>query len=334
MNGNNSLFVSVIIPCRNEEKFIAKCLDTIIEQDFPKENLEVLAIDGMSEDRTWGIIEKFTLKYPFIKLLENPQKYTSFGLNKGIKEARGEVIIRMDAHAGYEKDYISKCVKYSKEYNADNIGGIIKTLPAKDTIIAKAIAMVLSHPFGAGGSYFRIGAKTPKWVDTVFGGCYKKEIFDKIGLFNENLIRSQDLEFNLRLKKVGGKILLVPDIVGYYYPETTLSAFLKKNFRDGIWAIYPFKFTKTPLRLRHYIPALFTGFLILSGLLSFVYLNFFYLLSLSLFFYLIVSFYFAFRVAVQERDIRYLFLMPVAFACRHFGYGLGSIFGIIKLIKD
>jgi len=188
--------------------------------------------------------------------LDNPKKYTPFRLNIGIKNSRGEVIVRMDVHAGYEKDYVSKCAKCLKEYDADNVGGIIKTLPAKNTLTARAVALSLSHRFGA-ASDFRAGITQPKEVDTVFGGCYKKKVFDKIGLFNEKLLRSRDLDFNLRLKKAGGKILLSPDIVSYYYPKDNLKDFFKHNFQDGIWAIYPLKFVKIPFKLRHYIPLIF-----------------------------------------------------------------------------
>jgi len=307
--------VSIIIPCQNEEKYIGKCLDSIINQDFPKENLEVLVIDGMSEDKTKEIIEKYANQYSFIKLLENSKKFTPFGLNIGVKEAKGEIILRMDAHASYEKDYISKCVKYLNEFNADNVGGILKTLPAENTISAEAIALSLSHPFGVGTSYFRLGAKEPREVDTVFGGCYKREVFEKIGLFNENLKRSQDIEFNLRLKRAGGKILLVPDIISYYYPKSNLEDFFLHNFEDGTWAVLPLKFVKTPLKLRHYIPLIF----VLT-------------LPLSIWPYIPISLFFSAQIAFCEKDPRLFFVMPLIFATRHFGYGLGSIWGLVKII--
>jgi GT2 family glycosyltransferase len=275
-------------------------------------------VDGMSEDRTREIIEDFRLKNANlkIKLIDNPRKFTNFAFNIGIKEAKGEIVMLMGAHATYEKDYVSKCVKYLKEYNADCVGGVLKTIPAENTLIAKAIAISLSHPFGAGTSYFRIGAKEPREVDTVFGGCYKKEVFGKIGLFNENLLRSQDMEFNLRLKRVGGKILLFPDIVAYYYPQLNLKDFFLHNFKDGIWAILPFKLAKTPLKLRHYIPLFFV--------LTF---------PISIWSYILLSLFFSAQIALREKDFRLFFLMPIAFFCRHFAYGLGSIFGLIKLLK-
>lgn len=290
---------------------------TVLTQDYPKDKMEVLVVDGKSEDKTREIVESFQLENPQFKieLLDNPQKFTSFGLNLGIKNSQGSVIIRMDAHAGYEKDYVSKCVKYLQEYNADNVGGAIKTLPAKNTLLAKAIALCLSHFFGA-ASDFRIGTDQPKEVDTVFGGCYKRAIFDKIGFFNENLKRSQDLEFNLRLKKAGGKIILHPDIVSYYYPKSKLGEFFWHNFQDGIWAIYPLKFVKIPFKLRHYIPLIF----ILT-------------LPLTLWPYILLSLFFSLQVALHEKDLRLFFVMPLAFGARHFGYGLGSLAGLAKLLN-
>ena len=344
-------FISIIIPCRNEEKYIERFLNSVIEQDYPKEKMEILVIDGTSNDRTREIVKNYCQKYSFIKLLDNPDKFTPFGLNIGIKEAKGEIIARMDAHAVYEKDYLSKCVRYLEEYKADNVGGIIKTLPGKDTIIAKAIAICLSHIFGAGnsyfrilggnkvlpsetrnGSYFRIGLKEPQPVDTVFGGCWRKEIFDKISLFNEKMLRSQDLEFNLRLKESGGKILLFPDIVSYYYSQSTLLGFLGHNFLDGTWITYPLKFGVQAFSWRHLVPLVFLISLVGSFLLSFLSTFFLFLFFFFLFFYILVNLYVSFRISKRQKDFRYFFIMPVVFSVRHFPYGLGSIWGIIKAL--
>ena len=325
-------FVSVIIPCRNEEKFIEGCLNSIVGQDYPKENLEVLVIDGISEDKTQDVVKKFAEKYHFIKLLENHKKFTPFGLNIGVKNAKGEIIIRMDAHAGYEKNYISKCLKYLKEYDADNVGGVIKTKPADNTLISKSIANSLSSFFGAGSSYFRIGVKEPKWVDTVFGGCYKRKVFEKIGYFNEKLIRSQDLEFNLRLKKAGGKILLVPEIVAYYYPSSNFRDFVRHNFSDGVWVTYPLKFGIRVFKSRHLISLIFTSGVILALIFSpFSFLaRFLFVLIFGS--YLILNLFFSLKIAWREKESKFLFILPVVFASRHIGYGLGSLRGFLKIL--
>jgi len=322
----NLPFVSVIIPCRNEEKYIEKCLDSLLAQDYPRDNLEFLIVDGVSEDKTKEIVKTYVNKYPFIQLLDNLKKFTSFGLNIGIKKAKGDIIIRMDAHAEYGKDYISQCVNSLKEYKADNVGGAIKTLPAGKSILARAIAIVLSSIFGAGSSFFRIGSKKPKWVDTVFGGCYKKEVFKKIGFFNERLIRSQDIEFNQRLRKSGGKILLVPDIKVYYYPQSTFKDFLKHNFNDGVWTLYPLKFGIKIFSWRHLIPLFFVLGLIVLAEISY------YLFLFAIFFYFLVSIFFSFFLAIKEKSLGLLIVLPIVFANRHFGYGFGSIWGLIKIM--
>jgi len=330
----NLPLVSVIIPCRNEAKFIANCLESILKQSYPKDKMEILVIDGMSGDKTREIIEKLKAKNEKlkIKVLDNPKKFTPFALNIGIKNSKGEIIIRLDAHATYIKDYILKCIKYLKEYNADNVGGVWKIMPRETTLINKSICLASSSVFGAGNAYYRMGySKGLKWVDTVFGGCYKREVFKKIGLFNENLVRSQDMEFNLRLKKAGGKILLVPDIIAYYYPKSNFKEFFVHNFKDGIWAIYPLKFVKIPLCLRHYIPFIFILSLLGTGLLGIFFPIFFWLFLFIFGSYFLVANYFSVKISTKEKDIRFLFLMPVAFACRHIGYGLGSIWGLIKI---
>jgi glycosyltransferase involved in cell wall biosynthesis len=236
-------FVSIIIPCRNEERFIGSCLESIIANDYAKEKLEVLAIDGMSEDGTQAVIENYSKEYPWIRLFKNPKKITPVALNMGIMTSKGEIIIWMSAHNQYEKNYISCSVENLNKYGADNVGGVMKTLPRLDDFIGHAIVASLSHRFGVGNSYFRVRTNEPKWVDTVFGGCYRREVFDRVGFFNENLVRGQDMEFNLRLKKAGGKTLLVPDIVSNYYARSDIKSFCKHNWTNGLWAILPFLYS-------------------------------------------------------------------------------------------
>jgi glycosyltransferase involved in cell wall biosynthesis len=325
--------VSIIIPCRNEEKFIATCLDSIIANDYAKDKLEVLVVDGMSEDGVRDIIRQYTKQYPFIRLLDNPKKITPCALNIGIKNASGEIIMRMDAHNTYDKEYVSKCIKYLKERNADNVGGAIRTVSRDGTFIGKAIALVLSHRFGVGNSVFRTGSKEPKCVDTVFGGCYKKEVFERIGLFNENLARGQDMEFNLRLKKAGLKTLLVPEIVSYYYARSGLKSFCRHNFVNGVGLIYPpLKFGIVIFSWRHLAPLAFVSSLIGSALLSFFSPIFLRLFLVIFSLYLSINIYFSIKSAIRERNIKYLFIMPIIFSTLHISYGLGSLLGIKKLL--
>jgi len=328
---NDFPFVSIIIPCRNEEEFIGKCLDSIIAQDYPKDRIEILVIDGRSTDKTRENVKKYAQKYPFIKVLDNPRKITPTALNIGIKRAKGEIIIRMDAHNVYEENYISKCVKYLKEYNVDNVGGILITLPANNTIVAQSIALAFSHPFGVGNAYFRIGSKKPKFVDTVPFGCYKKEVFEKIGLFDEDLLRGQDAEFNARLKKNGGKILLIPKIVSYYYARDSLSKLWRMYFQYGYFKPLTAKKIGNVYTFRQLIPGAFVGSLIISLVLSVIYRPFLWFFIFILGSYIITDLVFSLRISLKK-GFRFFFVLPLVFAIMHFSYGLGYLKGIWDFI--
>jgi len=329
---DNLPFVSAIIPCRNEEKYIGKCLDSITQQDYPKENLEVLVVDGESQDKTKEAVGEYVKKYSYIKILDNPKKITPAAMNIGIENAKGEIVMKLDAHTTYERNYISKCIFYLKKYKADNVGGILISLPSKDTLVPKAIAISLGSPFGAGNSYIKIGAREPKWVDAVAFGCFRKEIFKKIGPYDERMIRSQDLELNQRLRKNGGKILLAPDIVGYYYPSSNLRSFFRHNFADGLWVTYPLKFGKFVFSWRHLLPLFFVVSLIVLLVISYFLKFFFWVFLGVLALYLLANFYYSFSISLKRKKLGYLFIMPIVFAIRHFGYGLGSIWGFLKII--
>lgn len=330
--GNNSPLVSIVMPCRNEERFIGQCLDSIINGDYPIDRLEILIGDGMSEDGTRTIIEKYIKDYPFIKLFDNPQKIAPVAQNIGIKNAVGEIIMIMDAHSNYRHDYISKCVKYLKEYNADDVGGIIITLPRDNSLFAKVIALVLSHPFGAGNAYFRIGSKKPRPVDTVPYGCYQRNIFKKIGLFNEKIARGYEIDFNSRLKKADGKILLFPDIVVYYYVRSNFKDFLKHNFLNGFWITYKLQFVAEVFALRHLVPLVFMLSLMGSGILAAFSPLFWQLFLLILSLYFFMNIFSSFKIARKGKNPKYLFISPLIFAALHISYGLGSIWGLIKLL--
>jgi glycosyltransferase involved in cell wall biosynthesis len=330
---HNKFTISLIIPCRNEEKYIARCLNSVIEQDYPMDNLEVLIVDGMSKDKTPQIVENYREKLLSIKILKNPKKITPCAFNLGISYSKADIIMIMSAHSTLGKEYISKCVKYLDKHNVDNVGGIWITLPGDDTIIAQSIALTLSHPFGVGNTYFRIGSEEPKYADTVPFGCYGKEVFKKIGLFNEKLIRNQDLEFNLRLKKAGGKILLVPDIVSYYYARSTLRALAKNNFSNGFWVVYSSKFAKMPFSIRHLIPFFFVLSICASLILSFIYRPFIYLFVLVFVAYLISNILFSLGISFKK-GFKYFVPMMASFTTLHFSYGFGSMRGLIKLLWE
>jgi len=329
---NSQPRLSIVIPCRNEKTFIGKCLDSIIANDYPKDKLELFVVDGMSEDGTREIINQYSQKYAFIRVLENTKKITPCALNIGIRDASGEVVMRIDAHTTVEKNYISKCITYLIEYKAANVGGVWRILPRNNSLMGKTFTLVLSHPFGIGNAYYRfIKSGYPLWVDTVPFFCCRKEIFNKIGLFNENLARGQDQEFNLRLIKNRMKSLLVPEIVSYYYTQPNLKSFIKHNFINGVWAILPFRYSRIiPVSLRHLVPLVFISAVIIFGLSSFINTGSLYIFAAILKIYLLTNLYFSAKTAIKEKDIRFLFLSFFVFAALHASYGLGSLFGLIR----
>lgn len=225
--------ISMILPCRNEAQFIGPCLDTLLASRVPAGSLEILVVDGMSDDATRSIVARYAARYPGIRLLDNPRRIVPAALNIGITASTGEIIVRADAHALYPSEYVPRLVEALATTGADNVGGRIVTLPQNDSPEAWAIALALSHPFGVGNSYFRIGSNAPRWVETVPYGCWRREVFDRIGGFDEELVRDQDDEFNYRLLRAGGRILLVPDVVSYYFARDSVRLTASMMYQYG-----------------------------------------------------------------------------------------------------
>ena len=215
---------------------------------------------------------------------------------------------------------------------ADNIGGICRTVASEDCGIAKAIAVALAHPFGSGNAYIRIGSIGPRWTDTVAFGCYRKEVFDRIGLFNENLAGSSDLDFNKRLRAAGGKILLVPDIVINYYADPDLNSFWRHNLADGVWATYVLKFRSKAFSWRHWIPLAFVSSLIGSLALAVVWPPARWLGLAIGGSYGLVNIGVSTAITMRERDARYLWTLPIVFAIRHCAHGLGALLGLVLVL--
>jgi glycosyltransferase involved in cell wall biosynthesis len=326
-------YISIITPCRNEETFIGKCLDSIIANGFPKDKLEVFVIDGRSTDRTREIVDGYSQQYSFIKLIDNPGMIQTLATNIGIRASKGDVILRMDAHVEYPEDFIMKSIKYIEKSGADCVGGLLITKPGTNTTVAEAIALGLSHSFGVGNAYFRTGVNEPKYVDTVPFGCYRKEVFDKVGLFNENLNRTDDIEFNLRLNRAGGKILLVPEIFSYYYARSNLTDLARQNFGNGFWILYSLRFVKLPFSIRHLVPFFFVASLAGSLLISFFYQPFIYLFGLIIGLYLCLNILFSTQLSIKH-GLKYFPLLIVTFLVLHISYGLGSHWGIFKLFSN
>jgi GT2 family glycosyltransferase len=321
-----SPFVSVIIPVRNEEGYIEKCIKSLVDQGYPGDCFEVLAVDGMSADDSKKIIQLFSNQYSNISLFENPNLLTSFGLNIGIKESRGEIIIILGAHTFVAPDFITKNIEVLENRDADCVGGKIKSLGA--TYLARTISLAMASPFGVGDALFRY-SEIEGYVDTVAFGAYKRAVFDKIGLFDEKLAKNQDDEFNYRLRKMGGKILISPQIRSFYYSRATLKKLWAQYFLYGFWKIRVLQKHLKMMRLRHFIPSTFVLSVLLSGVCSWHYPIFFFLLLLILISYSGNNLFFSFKVAKIE-GWQYLPLLPLAFFILHFSYGIGFLLGLIR----
>lgn len=322
--------ISVIVPCRNEEKYIADFLNSIINTEYPKEYLEVFVIDGLSIDKTQDVVIDLKRKYSFIALLINENKTVPYALNMGIQAASGHYIVRLDAHSEIPKNYFSELIHWSKKLNADNIGTVCLTDVKNKNPKSNAIKKVLSHKLGVGNSHFRIGADQIMEVDTVPFGCYKKEIFNKVGLFNNRLTRNQDIELNKRISRGGGKIFLLPNIYSVYYARETYSALAKNNFSNGLWNILTVLITKNykSLSLRHFIPLMFQLSIILPLVIS-LWVPYAGLISgLSILSYILLISIVSNKIIDRSTTFPYILL---AFITLHFSYGTGSLIGLIRL---
>lgn len=322
----NLPFVSLIIPCRNEENFIEGCLKSIFFQDYPKDKFEVILVDGDSTDKT---IEKASV-FKNLKIISNTKKIVPISMNLGIKKSSGTYIIRIDVHCEYPKNYIYSLVTNSMRLNCDNIGAVIRTLPLNNSSEAKAIALAISHPLGVGNSYFRVGCKNIREVDTVPFGCYKKEVFNKIGLYDEDLIRNQDDELNARLIQNGGKIILLPDLVVNYYSRDKINKLFVMFFQYGLYKPLVNSKLKRPGSLRQFIPLFFVMSLIIGSLLSFTSFIYFKLFLMYIGIYIVVLLTTSYKIT--EKKLNLFCLVPLVFFTIHFSYGWGYLIGLKKII--
>jgi glycosyltransferase involved in cell wall biosynthesis len=325
-------FVSVIVPCRNEASFLARSLDSILDNDYPRDRMEVLVADGMSSDGTREQIDAYAARDGRVRRVDNFARSTPAALNRAIEASHGEIILRVDAHSALSPLYISKAVDYLQSTGAWNVGGSMLTIAEGDGPFAEPIGLVLTHRFGVGDSHFRTGSKQARWVDTVFGGCWPREVFARVGGFNEQLVRSQDMEFNQRLSRAGGGILLAPDLESRYWARANLLSFLRHNWINGVWAVLPFAYSEgTPVRIRHLVPLAFMVSLVSSLLVLAISPRLTVLPVLVLGPYLAASCAVSFALGLKTRSLRNAALLPVAFASLHWAYGAGSLWGAVRL---
>ncbi len=320
--------VSIVIPCRNEEKYIGKCIESIVKCDYPKSNLHVFIVDGLSDDNTIDFVNTYCNQYSWIHLIANKKKTTPFALNMGINASINcDIIIILGAHAEIYPDYVTNCVNILQSHpEVACVGGILNSISENET--TQAISFAMSSLFGVGNAHFRTGTKEG-YVDTVAFGAYRTSIFKEIGLFDEKLIRNQDDEFNYRLLKNGFKIFLSKSIISNYYVRSSFTMLFKQYYQYGFWKVYVNKKHKSITTLRQTIPFLFVAFLVIGSVLSFINLIFATTFLAIIVFYLMLGLSFSIK---NSKNINFNLKTLASFLLLHLGYGLGYWYGIIYFI--
>ena len=325
-------FVSLVLPIYNEERHIAACLNSVLEQDYPKEQMEILLIDGNSNDGTLSILEEFCEQDARFKIINNPKKIVPCGLNKGIKASRGDVIVRMDCHCVYPYNYVSVLGRKLFELDAANVGAVLNTLPANDSDECRAIAICSSHPLGVGLSFFRIGETRTIIVDTVPFGCFRREIFDQVGYYDEEMERNEDEEMNGRIAKAGGKIYLIPGVIVDYKARSSMENARKMYYHYGLYK--PLVNTKVgrAVTIRQFIPGLFVVGNILGIILGFFskFCLITYLAVMAIYF--LLGFAVGLLKSIEYKRPALFFLIPYTLLCIHLSYGIGYLQGLAGLL--
>jgi glycosyltransferase involved in cell wall biosynthesis len=324
--------VSIIIPCRNEESYVEHCLASVLSFDLPSGvEIEVFVMDGMSSDRTVEVTQRVAAVDERVHVRANPRVLQSAALNLGLREARGEWVMRLDAHAVYPREYLKLCLETAERTGADNVGGVVVTVPGGSSYQARLVQAVTTHPFGVGNSGFRLGAGEGK-ADTVPYGFFNRRVFDRIGLFDERLVRAQDYEFNRRLIACGGVIWRNPQIRIRYYNQATLSGFLRKQINEEapynvyMWYVAPYAFT-----WRHAITGFFAiGVVVGAGLaVEHQRLRRIYAGVLTL--YAALASASSIQQAVRYRELKHALCLPLCFAAFHLAHGVGILRGAARL---
>ncbi len=319
-----SLAVSIIVPCSNERDHIEACVRSILTQELPPGDFEIIIADGISTDGTRHILKELEEEYPQLRVIDNPGHIVASGLNAAIRAAQGKIITRMDAHTEYASDYVCQCLAVLQETCADNVGG--PWVAKGKGYVSRAIAAAFRSPFASGGAR----GHDPGYegvLDTVYLGCWPREIFDRIGFFDEELVRNQDDEFDLRLVRAGGKIWQSPRIRSWYRPRSSLRALFRQYVQYGYWKVRVIQKHKIPASARHLVPGGFVLSLIMLPLaaLWWPFAGWGWLGLVGT--YTVCNVAASFLTAARQGWILFP-LLPLVFACYQLAYGYGFLRGI------
>ncbi len=337
--------VSIIVPCYNEQATIRLLLDAIREQTFCRQakaepagsqrDLEVVIADGMSTDRTREEVAAFQSDHPdlVIRLVENPKRIIPAGLNCALAAAQGRYIIRLDGHSVPAPDYVERCLEDLEAGRGDNVGGVWEIRPRGNGLIQRAIALAAAHPFGVGDALYRYTSEAG-YVDTVPFGAFRRDVFDRFGYYDEELLTNEDYELNARLRQGGGRIWLDPRIRSTYFARPNLKALAQQYWRYGYWKWRMLRRYPKTLRWRQALPPVFVFSLVLLLGLSLFWNAARLLLLIEMFLYGLVLAAGAWQTAQRQRDPRLILAIPLAIFTMHCCWGAGLLWSMVTYRKQ
>lgn len=321
--------VAVVIPTLNEEKFIEQCLESVMQQTFPFEKMDVMVVDGGSKDKTREIVSRISQEHPNVRLIPNPGKIQSIAFNIGVKESSAPYVVRLDAHVLYKNDYIERSLNLiQSDKSFGNVGGICLIEPQRKELIPEASAILNQVRFGIGGAAFRVGNEA-KEVDSVPFGTFPRKVLEKVGGMREDLARGEDNEINSRIRKNGYKVFIDPQIQSTYFSRDTIKGNMKQMYANGLSIGKLLYIDRDSVGLRHMVPLAFVMAIIGSFVLGCIWTPLFALLGLVLGAYLLADLA-ATVSACRKFGWKYALVLPLLFFLVHVSYGWGTIVGIAK----
>jgi glycosyltransferase involved in cell wall biosynthesis len=320
--------VTVIMPVRNEAAFIERSLGAVLDQDYPAELMEVLVADGMSDDGTRVAVADLARAHPdhTVEIVDNPGQIVPTGLNAALERSSGQVIVRVDGHCVIAPDYVTQCVTALADSGADSVGGRMD--PVGSGAVAEAIALATSSPFGVGDSLFHY-AEGEHWVDSVFLGAWPRKVFDRVGMFDPELVRNQDDEFNYRLRSQGGRILLTDRIRSRYYNRSSLRKVFRQYRQYGMWKVRVLQKHPRQMSTRHFVPPAFVVGLVGGAALAPASRVVRRLWLAGVGTWLLAALGVSTWIA-RRAGWRHLPVLPAVFAALHTGYGAGFLAGLVR----
>jgi GT2 family glycosyltransferase len=318
---NNRPLVSIVVPMLNESEAIERCLDSIFLQDYPQKRIDIVVADGGSTDGARQKVAALSMRHPNLRLVDNPRRRTPAGLNIGIRNSKGSIVIILGAHAKIKSDFVRRNVEAMNRRKVRCTGGT--QVNVGDTYFQKAVGIAMGSPFGLPSAPYRF-SKKDQFVDTVVYAAYQKSLFDEVGLFDEDLFISEDAEMNWRIRKAGNRIFYTPRIVSYYYPRKTWRDLFRQLFRYGILRVNVMKKHIDAVKWIHLVP-----FVLLCSTIGLLLFGLWKPVIFLLGFYGLALLYYSLRAAIRDGFV-FLSILPMLFITIHLSWGLGFIAGLFK----